>query len=485
MKYILIIVSVFTFLASDLSEAQTIKEQTESYLTQLGTIDPEVQKLFPRWIICEPELQIQIRRAFVLAGYNKSKLDENKIEVIAIPKGEIDEDEPEAEPYRLLHIKCGTEGMNGQEIRRYMRSLEGIIAGEERFLSKDDNMEASRDYCYEDIPPDISLTESQKKAIVDFFEPTNKTHSMSISFFEQSLKIGETGFWLKNIIGNDDIGYPFWAAGESKVIVKKPLYKNTDHKTSRSIPELINFSFGFAYNYKNGLDNNNGILGWVPQRQLNNFPGGKVLGAIDFSLPFHPRAGVHFDVEIPLTSLDDEDIKAGDFYYYETANPLIHRRPPADVDVFDNLVAPVLRETGRFSLFYNFWFPEKSPENFLRVDLGISYAEIREMAIYEETKGIGNVVRHLYNNDVEGLTTYKPSELGDWLFLKAEYRNMAGIPFGVSLQYSNQILLGRGYFALFSDWLLLELKLAKTLRNSNPFEKDIFFMVSPVIRLTI
>jgi hypothetical protein len=103
------------------------------------------------------------------------------------------------------------------------------------------------------------------------------------------------------------------------------------------------------------------------------------------------------------------------------------------------------------------------------------------MALYSNTA----TEYFITQNDVMGLTTYKPNEFADWLFLKAEYRNQAAYPFGFSVQLSNQILLGRLYLPLLGDWLYLEGKYATPIRGIRPFENKHFFMISPVIRLTI
>ena len=86
--------------------------------------------------------------------------------------------------------------------------------------------------------------------------------------------------------------------------------------------------------------------------------------------------------------------------------------------------------------------------------------------------------------DVNGLKLYKPNTFGDWVYFKVEYRNQAVYPFGISFQYANQIGLGRVYLPIFK-WLYLEAKYATPLRTKNPFEMDNYFMISPVIRITI
>ncbi len=490
-RYLALIACLTVVMVSNLSSEpkDEIKTKAESYTKDLTELDPEIKALFPRWRVCEPELQIQIRRAFVLAGYNKADLDQDRIEVIAIPKRKPEPGVTEPEPYRILHISCGKASMNASDIKKHLRKVEPILAGDAAFLSNDENLEYKRDYCYEDIPPEISLTKQQQQAVIEWLAPTTVSHAFTLSLFEQTLKIGSSGFWIKNYFGNDQIGYPFWAPGEAKVILKRPLYKNTfgDEYTKMAIPYLIDAYLGVGYSNYAGLDKNNNLLSWVDPRKLNVYPGGKVIGGFDFSMPFHPQAGVHFNVEVPLTSLDNNKrIELKDYALYnKTIN---YDALPEDADSMNyNQVAPILRQSGQISLFYNFWFGKTQPENFLRVDLGLCYTEVREMGLYY-AKGSGISIPTLTKNGASKetpLRTYKPNEFGDWLYLKVEYRNSASYPFGFSAQYSNQILLSRIYLPIFSDWLMLEAKYSTPLRGVRPYEVDKFFMVSPVLRITI
>ena len=85
----------------------------------------------------------------------------------------------------------------------------------------------------------------------------------------------------------------------------------------------------------------------------------------------------------------------------------------------------------------------------------------------------------------DGLKVYSPNELGDWVYMKAQYRNQASFPFGVSVQYSNQIFLGRVFIPIFGNWLYIDAKYATPLRGTHPFENQDFYMISPLLRITI
>jgi hypothetical protein len=142
----------------------------------------------------------------------------------------------------------------------------------------------------------------------------------------------------------------------------------------------------------------------------------------------------------------------------------------------------MLRATGQLTAFYNVWLDPKSPENFFRFDAGINYNEVREVYAYRDTKSAQTKIAF---DNMTGLKTYKPSEFGDWIYLKAEYRSQSNYPFGMSMQYSNQILLSKIYLPLIGNWLYVEGKYSTPLRNTRPYEIGNFFMISPVLRITI
>ncbi len=448
-------------------------QDTDSLVDSLTTIDENIRGYFPRWKVCETDLQIQIHHAFTLYGFEKEKLNMQQIEILAAPRS-TDEDYNE-----ILLISCGEAYLNSVEIEAYFPSkLIDILTGRIGYLNR---APFGRDYCFVDVPVEIPVTSSQAQAIVSYLEPTNVIHAITISLFEQTLKVGNSGFWLLNKIGNDQIGYHFWEAGEAKAMLKRPLYANKDPKTRGKLPYLINLYVGAGYRISSGINDENSALSWVTDRLLNSGPGGKLIAGLDINMPFKPEAGLHINMELPLKSIQDEGI---DKYKYGMLSPndLVEFSPSSprngQYDIYG--VAPLLRSTGQATLFYNWWLDEKNPENYLRFDLGLAYAEVKEVAVFDSV--YSTVIT---TDQVNGLKTYKPSEFGDWLYFKAEYRNQATWPFGASIQYSNQMFLGRIYFPLLGNWLYIEAKYSTPLRGVRPYEIKNFFMVSPVIRLTI
>lgn len=461
MKYfVLIVLCTMSLVGMTPVSAQS----TDEVITALKTIDPEILQYFPRWRVCEPDLQVQIKQTFALMGYDPARLDERNIVVTSAP---MRMDVPEADRYYdLILVECGTEKMVAAEIASYMRKLSVRLS------------DPKRPYCYTEIPPTQPPSSPQAAEIINFMEPTNVTHAFTLSAFEQALKIGKSGFWLKASMGTDQVGYTYWSSGEARVQLQRPLYTNDDAATRRAIPYLINARLGFGYRLTGSLDGEDRLLDFIPGRKLNAGTGGKIVGGLDFHLPMHPQAGISLNMELPLKGINPtDDIDATTYYVFDIGNRRI-TAPTYAEDPYGT--AALLRSTGQVTLFYNWWFGSKGPENFFRADVGINYAETREVAVFKDTT-TGR--EYLGYEGVTGLNLWKPNEALDWIYAKLEYRNQGSFPFGVSVQYSNQILVGRAYIPVLGDWLYVEGRYSTPLRDPYPFEIENFFMVSPVLRL--
>ncbi len=446
--------------------------ERDSVISSLTTIDPNIVKYFPRWKICEPNLQLQVFQSFLLNGRSKDRLDMQDIIVTAAPKSD-----PE-DAYTILLIECGQESFSASDVDAYMKKLSFLI------------IDPKRPYCHRDIPAEAPMSEKARAQITDYFMPTNVNHSISLSAFDQSLKIGNSGFWLHNQVGNDAIGYPFWNAGESRILLQRPLYENEDPETRRPIPYLINMRLGGDYRMRTtGLDR--GVLSFIPQRKLNGSNGAGVM-AIDVCAPFHPQLGLSVNYEPPFSSAPDSSVAEKETWATYAPKSTAQAKLMSDAGFDPQYIIPVLRSTGQVTLFYNWWLDPKVPENFFRLDVGMNYVEVQEWgyAYLGKSSDSKNVAVSSKGNGapVTGLNTYHPTSFGDWLYLKLEYRSQSTFPFGVSAQYSNQNLMIRAYVPLIGEWLYLEGKYATPTvaeKDMRPWEMKNFFLVSPVIRLNI
>ena len=475
-KISLIVLSLIILLFGKVNAQDATILDKQSVIDSLTNVDPEIKKYFPRWKVCEPDLLVQLYQTFVFYGFPKEKLDPQNIEIMAAPR------EFEDDPYELLVITCGEVSMNSVQIESNVGStLIGFLTGDLIYSGRMRGARSDfvkRDYCYQDIPVEIPLNQSQAETIINYMQPTNVTQAFTLSLFEQSLKIGETGFWLRSTLGNDELGYPYWYSGSSKITLQRPLYVNNDSKTSRAIPYLINAYLGGSYRISSGI-NPGDILAWIPERKLNNAADGKLVAGLDFYIPQYPLVGISVRAEFPFSVLEKYDIEKEDygFYYVDPTERLIDN---GRIDT----VAPALRSAGVVSVFYNWWINPKKPENYIRFDLGLQYNEVKELGL-DTRSGEGNSTIYSLDPSVDGLKLYHPTEFADWLYVKADYRNQAVFPFGFSLQYSNQTLMGDVWIPLFGNWLYLQAKYSTPLRKERPYEIRNFFMISPVLRLTI
>ncbi len=452
--YTTLVVAVVLILVGVAPNAAFAQKEDSTSLIQLKTIDPTLLPYFPRWAITEPNLQLQIMQSFILDGRPKENLDMSQITITCAPIEDIKNPN-----YNILLIECGKEKLVASEVEAKMRKLAVLIS------------DPKRPYSYRDIPPSTPPTQAEIAAIVNYMDmPTNVTHSFSLSGFEQTLKMGNTDFWLRSIVGTEGAGYTFLSSGEAKILVQRPLYPNDDPETKRAIPNLLDFHVGMGYRI---TDTSNGILSFIPARRLNVGRGGKGVFGFDMHAPFHPQFGVSFHIEVPLSGVDSSRIIESRDYsvYYK---PDQSGRPSI-------AIAPLLRTTGQATVFYNWWLDPEKPENFFRFDLGVGYAEVKEAQRIFDPKKNSYVIE---DDNIRGLMFYHPVEAADWIFAKLEYRSQGVFPFGLSTQYSNQMLLSRCYLPLIGQWLYLDARYSVSLRSKEsvrPYEENVF-MISPVLR---
>ncbi len=513
MKKILLILFVVTAgLIGRNVDAQVIDRQ--EVINDLNTIDENIKKWFPRWRVCEPDLQMQVFNSFLYRGVPESEIDFGLVEVLAAPKA----DDVDAE-YQILAITCGQTTISGDQIDSWLPSmLISYLAGEfhyvdppgdelargDAFFGEEEGDPYTREYCYTDIPVEAPLSPSSASAIIDFLHPTNKQHVFTLSAFEQTVKIGSTGFWLTSTMGMDEIGMPFWYAGQNTISLQRPLIENK-FKTKDRIPYLLNIKLGGAYRNTQGVVSEGTAFSWVPERVLNSSKSGYLVLGADFHLPVegYTEAGISAHMSFPFQSIEGTDIKLSDYGRYinedaQFSQPTYNMHPGLEVEnayghPTGAIAVPMIGESGKFSAFYHWWLNKKNPENYLRMDLGFSFCSVQETGLYYthdpdvEPKETTQVY-HISTKDqelFEGLETWGAEGLQDWIYLKAEYRHQKAYPFGVSAQLSNGLFQGRVWLPLFGDWFYLEAKYSTPMHDVRPYELENFYMISPVIRLAI
>lgn len=469
------LVALIALLVGGAFRLEAQETERDTIRRALLEIDPNIVKYFPRWKVCEPNLALQVYQTFLLTGRAKENLDMQNVVVTAAPKSDPEEN------YVLLLVECGNESYASSDVDAYMKKLAALIS------------DPKRPYCYREVPVEAPMSEKARDLITDFMLPTHMSHSISLSVFEQSLKVGNSGFWLRNAVGNDAIGYPFWTAGMSRIMLQRPLYENEDAESKKPIPYLINIRLGGGYRMRTtGLER--GILDFLPGRQLNGSNGMGLL-SLDVNAPFHPQLGLSINYEAPLSGSPDSSVAEKNTWasWKPSIQTDVSKRQLMSAAGFDpNHVLPVLRTSGQIALVYNWWLDPQVPENFFRFDVGVNYVEVQEWGYsylgkssdtnYVAVSSKGNGALNT------GLRTYRPTTFGEWLYARIEYRSQSTFPFGVAAQYANSNLMIRAYVPLLGEWLYLEGKYSTPLRSEadmRPWELKNFFMVSPVLRLNI
>ncbi len=465
----------------------------------LTTIDENLVSYFPRWKLCEPDLTLKLKHIFKVNELRPSD-EGGVIRITAAPKSI---DEPDKE-YDVLLIQWGSfhadanmnmapgqmpdyVTLNAQDIRtKIPQRLADILSGRLDGQGYDHN-KMVRSYCFHPLDTKQEPTQEEVREMVNFFQPTAHNHAMSISAFEQALKLGQgpSQVWLYAQLGTDAVGLPFWTSGEGRIVLRMIPIGNENYENNSALPSILALRLGFGYRIAAGLEGQNQLLDFIAPRKMDAGPGGKVVAGFDFNFPGMEEFGLTFNAELPLKGLgvNNEIGNLEDYVPYET---IIFDTP--DQGAYADSTVYLLRATGQVSLFYNWWPDKASVNHFFRFDLGMNYNEIQQTALLRKDPLTPNT--YALVDDAKGLELYHPVEALDWIYAKIEYFNQSGRPFGISAQYSNQILTSRVFVPLIGSWLYLEAKYSKNLRSPEqlelrPFDFNSFFMISPVLRFSI
>lgn len=478
------------------------------------TIDDRAIPFLSRWTVCEAQVQKIIQQYFKTVGKDPGP-DLAKISIWGEPK--------KNGKYDLYQIKCGSAVAVKKEL------VDNMLQGVQDLVAEPVGPEGEEKYCHDfvavsNVGGKVSSDIEKKVGVGEnnFRMPTGGRQYYSLSVFDQMLRVGSTNWWIQNNIGNDNMGYHFWYAGEAKITAMRPLIDNYDNNTRRVIPNLLKLSGGVVYRLNDDVANPR-VLDFLGKRKLNMGPDPKIAVSFEGVLPLGEDnktsvVGARINLEQPVQSINEgaqiaepltfsrvefdetNGIARGERLQLLATHPrfaenaqFVTKRNASNVDV--QTITPILRTVAQASLFYTWWLEvegsENPPDNIFRVDAGINYSEIVETALVQTGGAFGPIYFATSKNvsaargGVRGLVNYTPQSVLDWLFVKFEYRNETSYPFGFSIQYSNQILMGTGYLPIFGNWLYLEAKYSHILRELRPYEQQSRFMISPVFRILI
>lgn len=473
----------------------------------LTQIDDRALPFLSRWTVCEAQVQKLIQQYFKTIGKEPGP-DLAKISILGEPK-------KGGGKYELYRIQCGSAVAVKKELDDTMlQGVRDLIAmpvgaeGEESYCHDFTNVSAVGGKVSTDIDKKVGVGEN------NFRMPTGGRQYISLSLFEQYLRVGNTNWWIQNIIGNDPAGYMFYHAGEAKILARRPLIDNYDNNTRRVVPNLLKFHAGLVYRLTDNVGNPNprfaeGLLG---SRRISMGPEPKLAAGLEGCLTLGEDnktsvMGVALNVELPIGSLNESVPVSDPDSYARIALPrgrslnfngssdleILPTLPRADGAPANELISPLLRRNGQFTFYYTWWLDtegDNPPDNIFRVDAGINVTEIQEVALVRQ-RSTGFVFLNSSNirpATVGGpsLQTYLPTSVLDWVYARFEYRNETTFPFGFYAQYSNQIVMAGTYLPLAGNWLYLEAKVAFPVREvARGYELPVYAMLSPVFRIQI
>jgi len=122
-------------------------------LASLKSVDPGLLPYFPRWSVCEPNLQLQIFQVFKLDGRPAENLDMRTILITSAPIKD-----PKNPDYNILLIECGKEKMTADQVDSKLKTLVSTL------------INPKRPYCYQDVPVASAPSQAQIEAITNYLE---------------------------------------------------------------------------------------------------------------------------------------------------------------------------------------------------------------------------------------------------------------------------------------------------------------------------
>lgn len=456
----------------------------------LIALDPDIEVYLPRWRILEADLKTKLTLYFRSQGVPMKTSDTVTVTASFADAGTQD----------LLRIRGGS--YPGAELNGRAK-IEAELGTElyEEILN--------RKYKHVEIEPAKPLTEEHTDRVPNVLNPPNATQFVAVSAFRQTIQLGTTGARLEHVIGNDEIGYHFWSAGQGKVLVDYPIIRLEDPELrAAGLPDILKMQLGVGYRLKFGFEGDNVLSELVQPRLLNGALGAKAVARVEYRFPQINDLGVAVHAELPMTKLSGEAEVDGNPEVVWVPDTLfvVSRSVPVRSAYF-------LRTIAQGQVFWENWFDNY--EHYFRISLGISYQDIaRGALVYNngETQGFVNHEGDAtvqfdgrtpgprpspigHSTDVRYLELIHPTKLEEWIYVKAEYLNQSGFPFGASAQLANRNLLLTGFIPVIPNWLFLEAKYSTPLfdapmaplgqQNPAPWEQKSFVMISPILRFKL
>ena len=269
---------------------------------------------------------------------------------------------------------------------------------------------------------------------------------------------------LEFVIGNPEVGLPFWSSGEMSLLLnmRNQIGTESDFKIGFDFP---NFGLG---------DVNHAVF---QPRELSGFYGGTLsayFAGIDFFSAFNMPIAFNFSV-FPASGSNSSII-------YNGAGGAV----PTPVYGGPTAVAPnrTFYRTAFIGQIYIPFIVQLDPANFVQFSAGVGVDEVKLSWIPENNdtaskygygSGQGGTGQDLLFNGKSNVSTpFTPH-------VAIEYVNHRSNKFGLDFQYDHLFTFG-GWLELVPDHLRLEASYtAPLVRNALPYEPPYFFEITPRI----
>lgn len=464
--------------ASSVAQPPTTNDLREN-VEDMTRLDPDLEKYMPRWKILEADLKIKLATIFRGYGYSVSEGDSMIVVASFVQPGR---------PQELLTIRIGDSSRNA------------VISGSRKLQSDlGDGLYRQlllRNYAHAVIEPARPVTSKDPERVPDVLNPVNSRQFIAVSAFKQTVQLGTTGARVEHMLGNDEIGYHFWASGQGKAALKYPIIElDNGELRSKGVPDILTVMLGAGYRLKFGGPEDSFLSGTIPSRLLNGSLGGKAIARVDYRPPVfwlstNSIFGMSLNTEVPFGKLEQRGFDPDKSVVWFT-EPIVKRGALPDT----GKAAYFLRNVVQGTVFWETWLNDY--EHFFRFSIGMSYQDYAR-GFLGFVDGAGKFVAHSKKNasvfasdatvvSYENGNIIHPTTFEDWALFKVDYLNQSGFPFGLSAQLANQNLMISGFIPLFPNWLFIEAKYSTPLLREQPapWEQRHFFMISPILRFKI
>jgi hypothetical protein len=375
-------------LRSVLEAKKEDRERLDRMLNALNSVDSVYKVYFPAWIIRDEDLRQRIYKVF--RGRYSNVAPDSAVIVVANPeKGEI------------LQVSIGKAAMGPQEIRIVMSDS------------------LRRDILRGNYPQRMieSAPAKERKRIPFGAKPV--VVSMDASLFGGALLFGN-GWGIELKIGHDEIGYPFWATGDARLMAVFDRLK---------LGVMIPLNFG--------------------KKQP------KILDP----LAIRPR---HLNGATGISAEYDQPVKSdlvGARFSLGELNKYVGGQLTDDKSPY------YIHTIGQ--LFYSHRMSFLEGAHLLTVSAGLGFHQIAQGEVLPDDRIVATKKWNFFSPIV-----------------RMDYIRHGDEMYGVTVQYYSSILYVSGWIELVRNFIYVDLRYAAPIvRSPKPWEQPYFHMISPRFRL--